>query len=77
MRTEKHGYRVISTKSNPVARGHRDRAILLPAAPAEAACTPPATSGPITPAPGTVVTCSGATIDQNAPNGYGTLNKTA
>jgi uncharacterized protein with beta-barrel porin domain len=45
-----------------------------PTAPAEAACVPPAGAG--TPAPGTTVTCSGATTGQNAPHGYGDGSQT-
>ena len=38
---------------------------------ANAACTPAADATPL-PVPGTTVTCSGTTTDQNSPNGYGT-----
>jgi uncharacterized protein with beta-barrel porin domain len=38
---------------------------------ANATCTPAADNTPL-PAPGTTVTCSGTTTDQNSPNGYGT-----
>jgi uncharacterized protein with beta-barrel porin domain len=42
---------------------------------AQAACSPNAVDA-ATPAPGTTVTCSGATLDQNLDAGYGTGNQT-
>ena len=45
--------------------------VLLAASEAQAACAPAASSGLVPPA-GTVVTCTGTTINQNSPNGYGT-----
>ncbi|SHF94813.1 outer membrane autotransporter barrel domain-containing protein [Devosia limi DSM 17137] len=45
------------------------------ATPAQAACTPGAVDA-ATPAPGTTVTCSGTTLDQNLDAGYGTANQT-
>jgi len=44
-------------------------ATLLPSPAAFALCTPPAGAG--TPPTDTIVTCSGTTTNQNAPNGYG------
>ena len=50
--------------------------LLVAGTQAHAACTPVATGAP-TPVPGTTVTCTGATIDQNASGvGYGTGNQT-
>jgi outer membrane autotransporter protein len=49
--------------------------VLLAAFDAQAACTPIAGAG-LVPPPGTVVTCTGTTINQNAPNGYGTGSQT-
>jgi uncharacterized protein with beta-barrel porin domain len=43
---------------------------------AQAACTPNAVDA-TTPAPGTTVTCSGPTLDQNLDAGYGTGNQTS
>ena len=49
-------------------------AIALTIGEAQAACSPAATGAPaITPPPGTTVTC-GTTLNQNAPNGYGTAS---
>lgn len=45
--------------------------VLLAASDAQAACAPIAGAG-LVPPPGTVVTCTGSTINQNPPNGYGT-----
>jgi hypothetical protein len=41
---------------------------------ARAQCAPAAGAG--TPPPGTTVTCSGTTVNQNAPNGYGDVSQT-
>ena len=52
-------------------------AALLPASQAQAACTPIASAGPpVQPPPGTTVTCSGTTANQNSPNGYGATSFT-
>ena len=45
------------------------------ATPAQAACTPGAVDA-TTPAPGTTVTCTGNTVNQNVDAGYGTGNQT-
>ena len=45
--------------------------VLLAASEAQAACDPAASAG-LNPPPGTVVTCTGTTITQNPPIGYGT-----
>lgn len=42
---------------------------------AYAACSPAADNSP-NPPPGTTITCSGVTTDQNGTNGYGTGNQT-
>jgi hypothetical protein len=48
-------------------------ALALTVGEAQAACSPAASGAPA-PAPGTTVTCSGVTLNQNSPNGYGTTN---
>ena len=47
--------------------------LVLPVSQALAVCDPAAGTGPVTPPPGTTVTCSGTTTTQNPPSaGYGT-----
>ena len=63
----RHGVRrrasVVRPASLPVALGTIATAILMPTSQPMAACAPAAGAG--TPAPGTTVTCSGATANQN------------
>jgi len=61
--------RRVARSARAVSFGAIATALLLPTSQASAGCVPEATPG--NPPPGTTVTCSAATVNQNAPNGYG------